>query len=132
LATLGNLYWTVGYLDAARIWRDLASTFGDAINKDSDNSIWRDKFCVDAAENIYRAEALSNQGVSQHISTDLYGKKGGLQEVYEFKDWDSGVDMALELLNLNSGDLVRRKMELKDTAKEYVETLQKSANMLRA
>jgi hypothetical protein len=133
LTRLGNLYWTVGYLDAARIWRDMGSCYANAIEKDPDNFYWAETFCKAAAENIYCAEILSANEVSQHISKDLYAKKGGLQTVYEFKDWDAGVDNALKLLKLPQAELIDLKVKLKNSAEKRIGELQhKSEAKLRS
>lgn len=132
LTRLGNLYWTVGYLDAACILRDMGTVYANSIAKDDDNSFWRDKFCEEAALNVYLAEALSEKDISQHISHDMYDYKGGIKEVYHYQSWNDAVDDALKPLNLSAADLISKKIEIREEAMKQIKVKQSVENVSEA
>jgi hypothetical protein len=136
LKKLGNLYWTVGYLDASKIWLDLAVTYANKMNNvatmessDPENALWVKTFATAAAENIYCAKILSTSEASQAIIQDLCGNKTTLQQVYQVKDWDAGVDKALATLKLPPAELIELKVQLEKNAEARIAKLQNKPEM---
>jgi hypothetical protein len=136
LKSLANLYWTVGYMDASKIWLDLAITYANKTatptmeNADPETTLWIKTFAEAAAENIYCAKILSANETSQAIIQDLCGASHTtLQEVYQVKDWDAGVDQALAPLKLPAAAVIDLKGQLEKNAKERITQLQTKPEM---
>jgi hypothetical protein len=104
LLSLGNCYWTPGYLVAARIWLDMGNHFTNLSNSDPDYANLAKVFYEASAESIFSARLLEKLPQSQDI---IEGVCPEPLKCFGFTNWDDLLADTLQHIDKDEYEIIR-------------------------
>jgi hypothetical protein len=130
LAQLGHLYWSVGFIHAARIYLDIANHYDQKHKAEYGDESSEEGYLPmaaayhdEAARNYHRARFLFSQPQSQNVSVVVYREKG-----LRACGWDS-VELAEKDI-LSHVEETRNSAILKEVQLEIKATLNKNPSVV--